>query len=73
MWAGRSEGFVVMMNARAQELGMTETSFSNPHGLDAPDHYSSARDMLDLAVEAMKHVRVSQYRSLSASGLPRCA
>jgi D-alanyl-D-alanine carboxypeptidase len=52
---GSVDGFVVMMNTRAQELGMTETSFANPHGLDAPDHYSSARDMLDLGLEAMTH------------------
>ena len=52
---GSVEGFVTMMNVRAQELGMTETSFTNPHGLDAPDHYSSARDMLELGIEAMTH------------------
>lgn len=52
---GSVDGFVIMMNTRAQELGMTETSFANPHGLDALDHYSSARDMLDLGIEAMKH------------------
>jgi D-alanyl-D-alanine carboxypeptidase len=63
---GSVERFVVMMNARAQELGMTETSFSNPHGLDAPDHYSSARDMLDLAVEAMKH---EEFRNIVRSRL----
>jgi D-alanyl-D-alanine carboxypeptidase len=50
---GSLEGFVEMMNERARELGLTETHFANPHGLDAPDHYSSARDMLDLALVAM--------------------
>jgi D-alanyl-D-alanine carboxypeptidase len=63
---GSVEGFVTMMNARAQELGMTETSFANPHGLDAPDHYSSARDMLDLSVEAMKH---EEFRDIVRSEL----
>lgn len=52
---GSVEGFVTMMNVRAEELDMAETSFANPHGLDAPNHYSSARDMLDLGIEAMKH------------------
>lgn len=33
------------MNEKAQNLGMTNSSFSNPHGLDAEDHYSTARDM----------------------------
>ncbi len=50
---GSVEGFVDMMNERASELGLTETHFNNPHGLDAPDHYSSARDLLDLARVAM--------------------
>ena len=50
---GSVEGFVDMMNERARELGLTETHFANPHGLDAPDHYSSARDLLDLARVAM--------------------
>lgn len=52
---GSVEGFVDLMNQRAQELGMFNTSFANPHGLDAPDHYSSARDMLRLARVAMEH------------------
>lgn len=50
---GSVEGFVDMMNERASELGLTETHFTNPHGLDAPDHYSSARDLLDLTRVAM--------------------
>ena len=52
---GSLEAFVGMMNERARELGLTETHFANPHGLDALDHYSSARDMLDLALVAMAY------------------
>ena len=52
---GSVEGFVDLMNQRAEELGLRNTSFANPHGLDAPGHYSSARDMLNLAREAMQH------------------
>jgi serine-type D-Ala-D-Ala carboxypeptidase (penicillin-binding protein 5/6) len=52
---GSVEGFVDMMNERARELGLTETRFANPHGLDAPDHYSSARDLLELARVAMAY------------------
>jgi len=52
---GSVERFVELMNQRAQELGLRNTSFANPHGLDAPNHYSSARDMLNLAREAMQH------------------
>jgi serine-type D-Ala-D-Ala carboxypeptidase (penicillin-binding protein 5/6) len=36
--------FVALMNAKARELGLTDTSFANPHGLDAAGHLSSARD-----------------------------
>lgn len=37
--------FVDMMNAKAQELGMKNTHFDNPHGLDSATHYSTARDV----------------------------
>jgi D-alanyl-D-alanine carboxypeptidase (penicillin-binding protein 5/6) len=36
--------FVALMNEKARELGLTDTNFVNPHGLDAPGHVSSARD-----------------------------
>jgi D-alanyl-D-alanine carboxypeptidase (penicillin-binding protein 5/6) len=36
--------FVALMNEKARELGLTDTTFANPHGLDAPSHLSSARD-----------------------------
>jgi serine-type D-Ala-D-Ala carboxypeptidase (penicillin-binding protein 5/6) len=40
--------FVEQMNQEAQSLGLANTSFSNPIGLDAPDNYSSARDLATL-------------------------
>lgn len=36
--------FVALMNAKGRELGLADTTFANPHGLDAPGHLSSARD-----------------------------
>ena len=45
--------FVGMMNARARQLGLTDTHFANPDGLDAPGHYSSAADVTKLARVAM--------------------
>ena len=36
--------FVALMNAKARELGLADTNFENPHGLDARGHVSSARD-----------------------------
>ncbi len=50
---GSIDGFVVMMNDRAEELGMVNTHFANPHGLDAAGHYSSPRDMLIVGKTAM--------------------
>jgi D-alanyl-D-alanine carboxypeptidase len=52
--SGSVEAFVDLMNQRAAELGLTHTSFANPHGLDAPNHYTSARDLLELGRIAME-------------------
>lgn len=49
--AGDVETFVQRMNARAAELGLEQTHFVNPHGLDAAGHESSAADLLRLALE----------------------
>jgi len=46
--------FVELMNTRARELGLTDTHFANPDGLDAPGHVSSARDVTKLARVAMR-------------------
>ena len=46
---GTQEQFVAMMNQKAQELGMEDSCFANPSGLDAENHRSSAYDMALLA------------------------
>jgi D-alanyl-D-alanine carboxypeptidase (penicillin-binding protein 5/6) len=51
--SGSVDGFVELMNDRAAELGMVNTHFTNPNGLDASGHYSSARDMLIVSRQAM--------------------
>jgi len=51
--AGTPEAFVARMNAKAAELGLTNTHFTNAHGLDGPGHYTSARDLAVLARYAM--------------------
>jgi serine-type D-Ala-D-Ala carboxypeptidase (penicillin-binding protein 5/6) len=53
--AGSQAAFVARMNRRARELGLTETRFANPHGLDAAGHHSSVRDLVTLAREAMRN------------------
>ena len=52
---GSEDNFVNMMNKRAKELGCVDTHFSNPHGLDEDDHYSSAYDMALIAAELLKY------------------
>ncbi len=51
---GTVEGFAQLMNDKARMLGLKNTHFVNPHGLDAPDHYSTARDLALLAAYAME-------------------
>lgn len=49
------EDFAALMNEKAEALGMTESSFKNPHGLDEEGHYSTARDMAKLAAYCMEN------------------
>ena len=51
---GSIEGFVAMMNEKAKELGMKNTSFTNPVGTHDERHYTTASDMAKLALYAMK-------------------
>ncbi len=47
--SGSTEAFVDEMNRRARALGLRDTSYANPIGLDDPDNHSSARDLVKLA------------------------
>lgn len=62
--AGTEEMFVKMMNDKAKELGLKNTNFKNPHGLDAANHYSTAYDMAMIAKELIKHEKVFEYTSI---------
>ena len=53
--AGTVEGFAERMNDKARSLGLKNTHFVNPHGLDAPDHYSTAEDLARLSAYAMEN------------------
>ena len=52
---GTVEGFAEMMNDKAHRLGLENTHFENPNGLDSPEHYSTARDLAVLAAYAMEN------------------
>jgi len=61
---GTVEGFVQLMNDKARNLGLSNTHFENPNGLDAPNHYSTARDLAVLAACAMENPVF--YKTVSA-------
>ncbi len=62
--AGNVSNFVEMMNKKARALGLKNTNFKNPHGLDTADHYSSSKDMSLIAKELVKHKEVLKYTSV---------
>lgn len=62
--AGTEEAFVQMMNERVKELGLKDTMFKNPHGLDDANHYSSSYDMAMIAKELVKHEKVLEFTSI---------
>ena len=66
--SGSVEAFVEEMNAKAKELGMSNTSFANPNGLDDAAHYSTARDMAVLTAYALQYaafVRIVSTQSIT--------
>lgn len=53
--AGDAQSFVDMMNAKAEELGCTNTHFMNAHGLHHEEHYTTARDLATIARAFFSH------------------
>ena len=70
--AGSEEKFVDMMNKKAKELGLKNTQFKNPHGLDEEGHYTSAHDMAIMAKELIKHKNILNYTSIYEEYLTKC-
>ena len=52
---GRKKALSLLMNEKAAGLGLTNSHFMNPHGLDHDDHYSSANDVAKLTAYALKN------------------
>lgn len=73
---GSVEGFADMMNAKAKELGLENTHFVTPHGLDNPEHYTTAYELAKLADYALnnetfaKVVNTKNY-TVSINGYPK--
>jgi D-alanyl-D-alanine carboxypeptidase len=62
--SGDVGSFVTLMNEKAAELGLSHTSFANPHGLDAEGHHTSAADLATLSVVAMADPRFASIVSM---------
>lgn len=59
--AGSEAGFVELMNTRAKELGMNDTTFVNCTGLDAEGHLTSAHDIAVMSRELIRHNKIKEY------------
>ncbi len=72
--AGDENTFIQLMNQRAAELGLQSTHFANPHGLDAPNHYSSPYDMVVMARYGMQYplfqkLAAARYHDITGSNI----
>ena len=62
--AGSEEAFVDMMNKRAKELNMNDTTFMNCHGIDIDGHVTSAHDIAQMSRELIKHEKIFDYTTI---------
>jgi D-alanyl-D-alanine carboxypeptidase len=67
---GSGDRFVALMNRRAEALGLRETQFVRPDGLDAAGHYSSAWDVTRLALAAMREPLIRQLVRRERAAIP---
>ena len=67
---GSVKGFADMMNARAKALGLKDTSFENPHGLDNENHYTTAYELAVIAAEAMRNENFAKIVSTPKKVIP---
>ncbi len=67
---GSEDGFVYLMNEKAAILGLTNTSFKNPHGLDEDGHYSTANDLAKLTAYALQNKDFSKIVSTKLKTAP---
>ena len=65
-----TEGFALLMNCKAAELGLTNTHFDNPHGLDSQTHYTSAKDLAILTAYCMQNPDFCEIWSTRSIRIP---
>lgn len=68
--AGSVEEFAVLMNEKAEELELTNTHFTNPHGLDNEDHYTTAEDLAKIACAALQNETFKKIVSTYKNKIP---
>ena len=68
--SGSVDAFAELMNERARSLGLNNTHFTNPHGLDDEDHYTSARDLAVITAEALKNETFRKIASTYKHTIP---
>ncbi len=68
--AGSIEAFADVMNRRAAELGLEDTHFTNPHGLDHKEHYTTAYDLARLAAFALGNPEFREIVSTNKKTIP---
>lgn len=67
---GTVAGFMKLANARAVELGATDSNFMNPHGLDEPGHTTTARDLAIITAAAMQNPIFAQMVASKTRNVP---
>lgn len=68
--AGSIEGFADMMNEKAKELGLECTHFTNPHGLDSDEHYTTPYELAVIALKAMEKPKFLEIVSTAKKTIP---
>lgn len=69
--AGSVESFVELMNEKASSLGLTNTHFTNPHGLYDEEHYTTASELCSIMAYAMKNEDFRRISSCQRAVIPR--
>jgi D-alanyl-D-alanine carboxypeptidase (penicillin-binding protein 5/6) len=67
---GSTDAFVAKMNARAAELGMSDTHFANANGLDHADHFSTANDLVTMTVASLDYPDIQQIARIKTIKMP---
>lgn len=69
--AGSVESFATLMNEKAASLGLCDTHFTNPHGLDDPEHYTTARELALIARAALSNDLIRKIVATRKTTIPQ--